>query len=237
MLGRLRAHLTYANVMATVAVFVALGGTSIAAISLTRGSVKGKYIAENAVSSPKVKNRSLKAVDFAPGQLPAGARGPEGPQGTQGPHGIQGPKGDKGDTGDTGPSMGKSDTGNCDPINTSFVPCVAFSMTLPVEGRVLAVATTGWNDNDTLAKAGGNCRVLVDGMFQIGSEIHPGQETGTHSIDLTPGAFFDGAAALTAVSSFPLSAGSHTFAFQCNERDADMVFTDSNLSVVLLGAG
>jgi hypothetical protein len=34
--------------MATIAVFIALGGTSVAALSLTRGSVKGKHIAKNA---------------------------------------------------------------------------------------------------------------------------------------------------------------------------------------------
>ena len=32
----LRSRLTYANVMATIAVFVALGGTSYAAIKITR---------------------------------------------------------------------------------------------------------------------------------------------------------------------------------------------------------
>ena len=32
---RMREHLTYANVMATIAVFIALGGTSYAAITIT----------------------------------------------------------------------------------------------------------------------------------------------------------------------------------------------------------
>jgi hypothetical protein len=98
------------------------------------------------------------------------------------------------------------------------------------------VATTGWNDNDTAAKAGGNCRILVDGNLQIGPTIHPGQETGTHSVELVPDGFFDGAAAVTGVSSL-LSAGAHVFELQCNERDADMLFNDSALSAVLLGPG
>ena len=85
MLRKLSGHLGK-NVVAYLALFVALGGTSIAAVSLKRGSVKGKHIAKNAVTSPKVKNASLRAADFAPGQLPAGqqgAQGPQGPPGTQ----------------------------------------------------------------------------------------------------------------------------------------------------------
>lgn len=76
MLARLRQRLTYANVMATIAVFIALGGSGYAAVTLKRNSVKGKHIAKNAVTSAKVKNRSLKRKDFASGQLPKGLPGP-----------------------------------------------------------------------------------------------------------------------------------------------------------------
>jgi hypothetical protein len=47
--------------------FVALGGSSYAAVTLRRNSVKGKHIAPNAVTSRKVKDRSLRAKDFATG--------------------------------------------------------------------------------------------------------------------------------------------------------------------------
>jgi hypothetical protein len=66
---RLRNRLTYANVMATAAVFIALGGTSVAAIALKRGSVKGKHIARNAVTSPKVKRNSLTGADVNEARL------------------------------------------------------------------------------------------------------------------------------------------------------------------------
>ncbi|MEA2367005.1 MAG: hypothetical protein QOE69_3224 [Thermoleophilaceae bacterium] len=85
MLTRLRQRLTYANVMATIAVFIALGGSGYAAVSLQRNSVKGKHIAKNAVTSSKVKNRSLKRIDFARGQLPKGDQGPKGDRGAPGP--------------------------------------------------------------------------------------------------------------------------------------------------------
>jgi len=45
--------------------FILLGGGAVAAVKLTRNSVKGKHIARNAITSPKVKNGSLLALDFA----------------------------------------------------------------------------------------------------------------------------------------------------------------------------
>jgi hypothetical protein len=105
----IRTRLTYANVVASLALFVALGGTSYAAVQLARDSVRSKHIkngevgrpdlARSAVDSAKVKNGSLLEEDFAAAQLPAGAQGPAGPQG---PAAGQGPPGPQGDTGAQG---------------------------------------------------------------------------------------------------------------------------------------
>ena len=56
---KLRGRLTYANVMATAAVFIALGGASYAATQLPKNSVGTKQLKKNAVNSAKVKNGSL----------------------------------------------------------------------------------------------------------------------------------------------------------------------------------
>lgn len=74
-----------AMVVACLALTVALGGTGYAAIKLPKNSVGTKQLKKNAVVSSKVKNRSLKAVDFAAGQLPKGAKGASGPTGPTGP--------------------------------------------------------------------------------------------------------------------------------------------------------
>jgi hypothetical protein len=77
--------------LALVALFVALGGTSYAAARLPRDSVGTAQLKPNAVTSAKVKNRSLLAKDFKPGQLrpgPAGLRGPAGARGPAGPRGT-----------------------------------------------------------------------------------------------------------------------------------------------------
>jgi hypothetical protein len=68
-------------VVAFVALLVALAGTSYAAIQLPANSVGTKQLKKNAVTGKKVKNRSLKAADFATGQLPRGEQGPAGPAG------------------------------------------------------------------------------------------------------------------------------------------------------------
>jgi hypothetical protein len=77
-----------ATVLSAAALFVALGGTSIAAVTaLPRNSVGTAQLKRNAVTSAKVKNGSLLRVDFAKDQIPAGPAGPTGPAGPPGPAG------------------------------------------------------------------------------------------------------------------------------------------------------
>lgn len=112
MFARLRSKLTYANVLASLALFVALGGVSWAAVTLPANSVGKRQLKRDAVTSEKVANGGLKAADFAAGQLPTGRRGPAGPIGPAGPAGARGdrgelgpagPKGEQGDRGEAGP--------------------------------------------------------------------------------------------------------------------------------------
>src|SRR3954465_8846512 len=80
---RLRFRLSYANVTATIALFVALGGSSYAALRLPRNSVGSKQIRAGAVHSSEVKNGSLQLGGFASATR-AGLVGPEGPAGPAG---------------------------------------------------------------------------------------------------------------------------------------------------------
>ncbi|MFP5452221.1 MAG: hypothetical protein ACLGG9_10810 [Thermoleophilia bacterium] len=128
---RLRTHLSYANVIATLAPFVALGGVGYAAVTLPansvgtaqmkNNSVTGVKIRNGTVASADVRNNSLIGADVRNGSLtgadirdgslsPADFGGPPpggsvvsaGPQGPSGPPGLPGPAGDKGDTGEQG---------------------------------------------------------------------------------------------------------------------------------------
>ncbi len=76
MFAALRGRLTYANVMATVAVFVALGGSSYAALSLPKKSVGTKQLKRNAITSSKVRNGAITGADVNEssfGQVPSAA--------------------------------------------------------------------------------------------------------------------------------------------------------------------
>lgn len=90
-----------ALVVACIALLVALGGTSIAAVTqLPRGSVGAPQLKRNAVVASKINpnavrtghvlNGSLLSEDFKAGQIPAGPQGPAGPAGPAGPPGPQG---------------------------------------------------------------------------------------------------------------------------------------------------
>jgi hypothetical protein len=87
MIRRLKDRLTYANVMATIAAFVALGGTSYAALALPRNSVGSAQLRTGAVRSVDVKNRSLQAADLSP-RARNFLRGQQGPAGPPGPAGA-----------------------------------------------------------------------------------------------------------------------------------------------------
>lgn len=87
MTSRLIAYLR-AHHVALLALFVALGGTSYAAIKLPKNSVGTRQIKNGAVTGAKVKAHSLLAKDFKAGQLPAGTSGPKGDTGPQGPPGL-----------------------------------------------------------------------------------------------------------------------------------------------------
>jgi hypothetical protein len=104
MLRRLHPRLTYANVVSTIALALAIGGgtayaaTKIGTKNIRYHAVTGSKVASNAITASKVKNSALSgwdirnnsirssdirtgtllASDFAPGQLPKGDKGDKG---------------------------------------------------------------------------------------------------------------------------------------------------------------
>ena len=84
---------TFANVMSCLALFVALGGASYAAVALPKNSVGSRQIKPGAIDNSKIKPGSLLNSAFRPGQVPAGPRGASGPAGPAGPPGLAGAQG------------------------------------------------------------------------------------------------------------------------------------------------
>jgi hypothetical protein len=108
----LRSHIGR-HIVGYIALFVALTGTSYAAVTLPRNSVTSRQIApgavgtselkKNAVTSSKVKD--LLRSDFKAGELDGtGGKSDPGPVGSVGPPGPPGPTGARGAVGPPGPA-------------------------------------------------------------------------------------------------------------------------------------
>ncbi len=110
MAGRARKGISYANVVSTLALFIALGGVSYAAVKLPAHSVGTRQLRNNAVNGEKVRNHSLTALDIV-GGLPRGPKGDTGATGPGGASGVQGPKGDAGAPGAPGDAGPPGDDG------------------------------------------------------------------------------------------------------------------------------
>ncbi len=147
-----RNRVGYANVMSTIAVFIALGGTSYAVIKLPRNSVGSTQLRADAVTSSKVRNGTI-----GPSDLSDSARGARGPRGAAGPAGPSGPTGAGNiivrtrDELAARPGLGAN----------SYVTVA--SVALPV-GRWLVTATTEvTNSPSAMSRDVVRCFIVVDG--------------------------------------------------------------------------
>jgi hypothetical protein len=144
--------------LALLALFVALGGTSYAAVRVPANSVGPKQLEANAVTSAKVRDHSLLARDFAADSLPAGPAGATGDAGPQGPKGDPGPKGDTGPQGNPGPSAvttNFSASGTISGTNVELLPigcCLAPGGALILSNLVLT--------NQNAAATSVTCRLI-----------------------------------------------------------------------------
>jgi hypothetical protein len=137
---RLRAHLTYANAISTLCLFLLLGGGAAYAATqaLPKNSVGPKQLRKGAVTPAKL-SRAAKST----------LAGPAGERGLQGPRGETGAKGETGETGLRGPSNAYSTFNLGSPSNprtaSLTVPAgnyvVSGAMTAKLEGSNYAIVT------------------------------------------------------------------------------------------------
>jgi hypothetical protein len=179
---RLRAHLTYANVMATIAVFVALGGGAYAASSAfesssgaIRGCVPKAGGGLRVVKTGKSCPRGYATLTFSA----RGAQGKPGPQGTQGLRGLQGTSGTNGTNGINGTNAtgGGLPTGNAggDLTGTYPDPTLA-AASAPVTITVNSTGTNIWTQESGTGTYGPlQCYEDRAGFVHLqGSVIAPG---------------------------------------------------------------
>jgi hypothetical protein len=82
----LRRRVTFANIVACLALFIALGGTSMAQ-SGARSAVRlitGQQVRDGSLTGADIRDGSLLAKDFRAGQLPSGQDGATGATGATG---------------------------------------------------------------------------------------------------------------------------------------------------------
>jgi collagen triple helix repeat protein len=196
MLGHVRR-----NVIAYAALFVALSGTSYAALKLPDNSVgsaqlrdssvTSSKLATGAVTGSKVKRGSLHGSAFKSKSLPAGPRGDRGESGPQGRAGSQGPSGLQGSAGADGqPGLAASafsdDAAVALPGPMDLV-IKQVSIDMPKAGKLLVLdaalesATINNTSNTPLVYAAG---VYVDGVGVPGTAsacgcVAPEQTTST----------------------------------------------------------
>jgi Collagen triple helix repeat (20 copies) len=162
---RIRGNLTYANVMATIAVFLVLaGGTAFAAsVVLPKNSVGSKQIKKGAVGPAKLSTAAKATLTGPAGAKGAtGATGTKGATGTTGSQGKDGKEGSPGKEGPRGPSAGLSTTGENAIPWTGSDQTIA---TLPLSAGnwILTAKTTAVNSNGTQKEF--RCELRVNGIL------------------------------------------------------------------------
>jgi len=205
----MRRHLTYANVVATLALVFAMTGGALAA--------KHYLINSTSQINPKV----LKKLH--------GAKGRTGATGARGAQGLPGASGGPGAEGKQGP-LGPSNAYTA--LNTSFVETkfpenvTLASVNVPagsyvVTGKVLAI-------NETTARQLASCEVVTNGNEEDSSSA---------TVEPIGGTSFNGRATITLLEGVTLAAPG-TVQVDCGTSNASekMKLTEAQLSAVQVGA-
>jgi len=126
----------HATVVAYVALFCALAGTSYAAVRIT-----GKDVVDSSLTTRDIKNGSLLKADFKAGELTAASQGGAGPQAAKGDTGSQGAKGDsgpQGPKGEPGPQGPQGDRGEQGPKGEQGPPAATAFGVIDANGNLVA---------------------------------------------------------------------------------------------------
>jgi hypothetical protein len=247
-----------ANAVAYLALFVALGGTSMAAVTLKRnsvlsthiknGQVKRADIASGAVDSSRVANGSLQAHDFAAGQLQSGARGPAGAPGTPGANGAPGGTGARGPSFGDGRAAGQGATVPILGCTGGSTAIVTYDLTLSEPSRIFAVGSSTWTRTGgdlTQGPGRGNIRIqlwnaadnaVVAGTTLQGTAPPPGQ-----TASMTVHGVLAEWPALTAPTTIPAGtyklklAAANTGGINCTMNTG--TYGDAQLTHIVVGTG
>jgi hypothetical protein len=204
---RIRRHLSYANVVATLALLLALGGGAYAldkvnSREIVNGTIrsvdlknhKGVHAADvkrNALGGRQIDERTLNASKFAP---------------------VVGDQ-----------------SGDCSPSGSTFTECATTDLQLPQRARVLVIATG--NQDSLGGPANATCQIRID-QHAVGLSVQPGEQIADNTSSLATNGF-----ARTAVPRDPLSPGAHHVALACKELIGNVRIDVPTIAAIAIGAG
>jgi Collagen triple helix repeat (20 copies) len=171
-MGLLRRHLTYANVAASLALFLALGGAAYAATQLPKNSVGTNQIRKEAVTAGKIAKKTRQQLQGQRG--PAGQQGPQGKTGKTGAKGATGARGAQGNTGapgvdGTGPAfeaVAKPAAPTAIGTNTQVVVLSLAPGQYSTSANVVVQSTAGATVSCTLLNGGEASATISAGGFE-----------------------------------------------------------------------
>ena len=232
------------NAVGYCALFVALGGTSWAAVTLPRNSIGTAQVKPGAITSSDVRDATLRRRDFARGALPAaggtgstgtsgpagpaGAPGPPGPQGATGPAGGRGEDGTDGQTGPGGPTEGVTSNGASisPPVGAVDETTATRTVTTTRPGRLFVTRFIP-SSTVTCDTGGWRLHLAVDGT-RVPGTVTPTYANASTVQNLT----------LQGVTAGVVSAGSHTVAVnvECVDSvDLSRSVSGGEATVIVLG--
>jgi hypothetical protein len=157
---------TYANVVATLALVLALGGTTVAGAS---SLLTGHDVKDASLTGADIQNDSLTGADIRPGSVGSNAlslaaranlRGARGDAGPQGATGIAGPQGDPG-VGVTTLNASGADVANYHDLDTLATATLPQAGDYVIFARLEATNTGATDDNL-------NCGLFTDPTSAFG---------------------------------------------------------------------
>ena len=199
-----------AMVVAVLALIVALAGSAYAATKIGT-----KQLKNSAVTTKKISNGAVTSDKLANGAVTSG-------------------KIENGTLNSL--TIARGTTSSCDPASSVFVDCGTATLNLPRSGRVLVMASLGYDGSNSNAYRG-DCRLAADGTT-AGTTIAFGQATYVPATAGGPGFNANGqeGGSLSFVTG-ALAAGTHSFSLQCNQAGGSIEFSETAVSAVMLGAG
>ncbi|MGH2975082.1 MAG: hypothetical protein ACRDLL_09490 [Solirubrobacterales bacterium] len=205
---RIRRHLSYANVVATLALVLALGG--------------GAY-AINRVDSRQIVNGSIRSVDLKNGKAVHAADVKR--------NGLRGRQINEGTLNASrfAPIAGR-EAGDCNPSSAAtYTPCAETKLVLSDAARIFAVATGNQESLGGAAKA--FCEVRIDNEPSP-LAVQPGEQASDNTSSLATNGF-----ARTLVTPEPLPKGRHDISLACKELTGNVRIDVPTIAAIAISSG